>query len=127
MKRKKKYLILLLSVIVLGTVLYKYMYKEHIDVSETTADFALESTAFLQNFLKDAEFASKEYLNKIIIVRGSISEQDAKSITLDSGILCYFLKSKPALIETVVKIKGRCIGYDELLEQVKLDQCSVIE
>ena len=26
-----------------------------------------------------------------------------------------------------VKIKGRVIGYDDLLEQIKLDQCTIIE
>jgi hypothetical protein len=26
-----------------------------------------------------------------------------------------------------VAIKGRCIGFDDLLEEIKLDQCSIIK
>lgn len=26
-----------------------------------------------------------------------------------------------------ISVKGRCIGYDDLLEEIKLDQCSIVK
>jgi hypothetical protein len=33
--------------------------------------------------------------------------------------------SKLKVNDTIV-VKGRCIGYDDLLEEIKLDQCSIV-
>ena len=48
-------------------------------------------------------------------------------MTLNEVIFCQFIDSidsdfKPGMSITV---KGRMIGYDDLLEQVKLDQCGI--
>ena len=31
------------------------------------------------------------------------------------------------LLNNDVTIKGRCIGYDDLLEELKMDQCIIIK
>ena len=49
---------------------------------------------------------------------------------LDHGIYCQLLNAsdhKELTAGGEVKIKGRFIGYDDLLEEVKLDQCLIIE
>ena len=127
MKRRKYVLITIVVLLIVGTAIYKYTYKEHINIAKSDADFKLNSNDLLQFFSKDVDAATKKYLNKIIQVTGTVSEQDSESMTLNSGILCYFLNLKPTTTKLSLKIKGRCIGYDELLEVVKLDQCTILE
>ena len=52
-------------------------------------------------------------------------------IILDGNIVCSF--NPPQTIDPKLKltdkisIKGRCIGYDDLLEEVRIDNCSLMQ
>ena len=87
------------------------------------------SSELIDSFKNNSKSAEQNYLNKTIIVSGIITEQSKATITLDDVIFCSFIneKSKTLNIKNKVFIKGRCIGYDDLLEQVKIDQCTIIE
>jgi len=51
---------------------------------------------------------------------------DTQSVTLDEAIQCTFNQLPQGLsLDKKVTIKGRCIGYDDLFELAKLDQCSL--
>ena len=45
---------------------------------------------------------------------------------LENTVFCLFTqKTKEKLINNKVTVKGKCIGYDELFQEVKLDQCTI--
>lgn len=126
MWKKSILLLVVFSCIILGTALYKYVYHEHRSVATSSSDYTVPAKEFADEFSKDAEKASQKYLEAIVTISGTVSEIDSEGMLLDSGVFCYFLDSVPKLEAEVVKIKGRCIGYDELLEVVKIDQCSLV-
>lgn len=121
MKRK---LILLSIVVVLlfgGFLVYKKVFRPSRDITTEKPMITLESTELLTGFQQDE---TSLYLNKIIAVEGRVTQISAREIVLDDKVHCSFDIETPKLAQdTKIVVKGRCIGYDELFEQVKLDQC----
>lgn len=125
----KKISIFIISIAIIGIISYQYIYQDHRDISSEKVDSSLLSSELIDSFKNNSKSAEQNYLNKTIIVSGIITEQSKATITLDDMIFCSFIneKSKTLNIRSKVFIKGRCIGYDDLLEQVKIDQCTIIE
>lgn len=110
-----------------GLGVYKYLNKPHRNVLESKVDIALNAVEILTDFQNNSSQANQKYLNKIIVVSGEVINQESDNVTIDPGVTCYFLVSNDEELFGELKIKGRCIGYDELLEVVKLDQCTLIK
>lgn len=121
--KKRNYILIAFLVIVAGAYTgYKYLYKSHRNIESEVASIKLEAKELLGMFASEN---TEEVLNKTVEVTGIITEMDAQSITLDEAIQCTFVQLPQGLeLNKKVTIKGRCIGYDELFEIAKLDQCS---
>jgi len=104
------------------------MYKSHRNIEDEKAVFTTESKAFQKEYVNDIDTATKKYIDKTIEVSGIITEIDMDNFTLDSAIVCYADVSTLQNIKLLsnVRVKGRSIGYDELLEIIKLDQVIII-
>ena len=119
--------IIVLVILVLGIITYKYIYQDHRNIATESADFKLTAQVIYNEFLINPVASEKLYLNKTMEIRGFISDQNKTSITLDKNVFCQFTKGFEKLVDSSqITIKGRFIGYDDLLEQVKLDQCTII-
>ncbi|RAJ16915.1 OB-fold protein [Olleya aquimaris] len=124
----KKKLLLLLGILAIGSVLaYNYIYQDHRNISEETAEYKVTSTNLVEDFIKDVSTTQDKYLNKTIEVTGIVTAKDANSVTLDNVIFCTLSNSSTVALHSNTTIKGRCIGFDDLLEEVKLDQCTIIK
>lgn len=120
---RKWFIIIIL--IVIGIIAYNYIYKDHRDIESENAEFVLTSIDISNEFTINAAAAENKYLNKTIEVKGTITELNEYDLTLDNKIFCQF-NTKIGIDSKVIIVKGRFIGYDELLEQVKLDQCNIL-
>ncbi|WNH07871.1 hypothetical protein [Thalassobellus suaedae] len=71
----------------------------------------------------------KKYLNKTIEINGSITEKNSDNLTIDDRVFCQLLNNTQNIPEnnSPIIVKGRVIGYDDLLELVKLDQCTILK
>ncbi|WP_299256505.1 hypothetical protein [uncultured Aquimarina sp.] len=125
---------LLIAILILGIaafVGYKYIYQSHRDIQEEKAEFTVDATDLAREFSETPDITSKKYLNKTIIVKGEVTEIEANSLMLNDAAYCTFDNdhniAPSSLQSKKYTIKGRCIGYDELLEVVKLDQASIIK
>lgn len=118
--------VILVIAIIIG---YNYLYQDHRDIKTENPDFVITSESLTSQFSNNLSESEKKYLNKTIEVFGSISEMNENNLTLDDVVFCQFTEpvNQSVKIKSEIKIKGRCIGYDDLLEQVKLDQCSIIK
>ncbi len=125
MRKKLIFIGILLLLVFLG---YSYLYQDHRDIQKEQAEFVLSSKKISQEFIKNSTTAEEKYLNKTIEISGLVTEIDKKTATIDETIFCLLkVESGNSIkLNESIKIKGRFIGYDDLLEQVKLDQCSVI-
>lgn len=104
----------------------KWMYQDH----ETTAerDVALVST--VDEFSAKVEANQTELENQIVEVTGKVSQVDVDGFMLEGTI--YGKMEDPAQISQITEgqeltIRGRYIGYDELLEEIKLDKCILLD
>ncbi|MEW4924734.1 hypothetical protein [Algibacter sp. 2305UL17-15] len=127
MKKRIGFSILL---IIVGIFLYNYIYQDHRDVKAETPEFVVNSNDLISQFSNNSEEAEKKFLNKTIQVSGLVTEiSNEKTIVIDNSIFCQFKNPIPpntAVLNKSIVIKGRCIGFDDLLEEIKLDQCSII-
>lgn len=125
--RKK---IIITSIVLMVAVIagYQYVYKNHRNISTEMASYKLSATDLSKEFQINPKDSEAKYLDNTIQVTGYISETDNLSITLEDKVFCQFLEPQETLFKLKEKviIKGRFIGYDDLLEQVKVDQCYII-
>ena len=124
---KKKITIALGILIVLVFISFKYLYKSHRDIAKETASYSVTVQNVHEAFMKNDSLANAKYLDKTIVIYGEITDIDLsnKIITVDEKLLATFNKNLPndIKLQQNIKIKGRLIGYDDLLEELKMDQC----
>ena len=73
----------------------------------------------------------QKYKDKTIQISGKITSIDAenKAIVIDEKLYATFLNilSNDVKVGNQIAIKGRFLGYDDLVEEFKIDQTTVIE
>ena len=117
----------LLIFLVILFLSYKYLYHEHRDISNEKALFSLTATEILQDFLLDESKANLKYLDKSITITGKITNIDTKNntIVIDEKVFVLLKKIPVVKQSEVIIVQGRVIGYDSLLEEIKLDQAEI--
>lgn len=124
MKKKIVFLIVMLVLVVGAYTVYKYLYKDHRNITKEVAVVETSATILQEQFQNNAADA---FLNKTLIVIGLVTQIEDKSVTIDNKVYCSFKNElKGIQVGDEVHLKGRCIGYDDLFEVVKLDQSTII-
>ena len=121
---KKNKLIILVIVIGLGVGLsaYNYIMKPPTTIEAKKVDFKGNADTFITMVQENAS----AWLDKVVILEGVITSKDDSGITINNQIYCQFKdRLKIGSAQQKLKIKGRFIGYDDLLEEIKLDQCII--
>lgn len=102
-----------------------FLYKEARNISTEKASFTIKSSDFFKEYRANPTKADSKYLNKTIKISGIVTEVSDSTLTIDQKIFCQMTqKAASNLLNKSISIKGRCIGYDDLFEQVKFDQCN---
>lgn len=124
MNLPRKYKVTFVFIVLLfigGYSLYQYAYKPHKTIDEKTVMFSGHSEVFLEKVKEGVN----EWQDVVVELEGTITSKDERGITLISSIYCKLEKEETLSTLQVgenISIKGRVIGYDDLLEEVKLDQ-----
>lgn len=123
----KKIISPILILIFLLFFAYKYLYKEHRNIENEQTVYLVEGSDLVTEFSINFELATEKYLDKTIQVDGLVTDVNDNFITVNNSVICYFKdKNSKELLNLYISVKGRCIGYDELLEEVKIDECTII-
>lgn len=126
---KKKWLIIIPLLIAVGLFAgYKYVYKDHRDIAAEEAEFTLKVSDLQKAFTENDSLANAKYADKTIVVSGKVTSTDneARTITLDDKLSATMSQQpKSATPGQLVTIKGRFVGYDDLLEELKMDQVTI--
>lgn len=124
----RKFIYVLIVLIIAVIIGYNYVYKEHRNIETENAEFSIKSIEIINEFALNIDFSTQKYLNKTIEVSGTITEIGKGTLTMNTTIFCYMNDSiiNDLFLNKQVTIKGRFIGYDELLEELKIDQASII-
>ena len=124
---KKKLLIVLIIVVIFGFSIYKYVYKDHRDVSSEEASFKITLADLKADFEKNDSLANTKYLDKAIAIYGEVTSLDLETneIIVDSNLSATIKGKVNVKKGDKVTVKGRFIGYDDLLEEYKMDNCVI--
>lgn len=129
MKRKKIAFVIAALLIIVSAGIYFYygfLFKEARNIQSEMPDYTISATKLLEEYNADPKKADQLYLNKTIEITGIVTKETDSVLILENTIFCLFSqKVKSALINNKVTVKGKCIGYDELFQEVKIDQCTI--
>ena len=116
---------ILVLIVIFG---YNYLYQDHRDIQTETSTYNLSSEELLEEFQINSDDSESKYLDKTITVSGNITHVDLQSIVIDDVVFCQFKEKQNFNFKEskIITIKGRFLGYDDLLEEIKLDQCHII-
>ena len=125
MNRKK----IIIGILVLGIigafVGYKIYNKPHVDVAEASADITISANKILEEFSTDETTANTKYLEKIVEVKGVVTEAKIEKgkgiISLKTNddfgsVLCHLSEESTKKMSIVkegqtITVKGICTGY----------------
>jgi hypothetical protein len=141
MKTWKKVLIGFSLIAFFGTATGYYLYnKKPVDVRMIDPDLLVTADSLILEFNSDEVAANLKYLDKVIAVKGIISDikidssTGQASVILDSGdpisaVTCSFYNDEIGGVQKLSKgilvvIKGKCTGK---LMDVVLNNCSIVQ
>ena len=126
--RRIKFLGIVIVVIIISFLSIRYyVYNAgRRDIQSEETAFEVSSDAILNDFTSNPTTSNKKYLEKTITVSGIITSVKGEEVILDNSVNCNFLTASKSIKKNQkVTIKGRVVGYDDLLGEVKLDQCNL--
>jgi hypothetical protein len=123
LQKCKTLFIVLFSFVLIGFGGYSYIYKSHKSIESAKVNYNGSSIVFLNEVKENTSL----WLDKTIVLTGTISQIDENGIILDNSVYCQFKKTENSKLsnQTQITIKGNMIGYDDLHQEVKLNQCVV--
>jgi len=138
----KKLMIILAFVMITGgfTIGY-YMYnKPHVNVSEEKIDITTTIEALASDFQTDHEASIKKYADKIMSLSGKFHSSSSGQSQFMTIVLkgdqtfancemdTLYTKNIPGFREgEEITLKGLFVGYDDLLGELQLKKCLVIQ
>ncbi|CAI2768955.1 OB-fold putative lipoprotein [Flavobacterium collinsii] len=129
MNPKRIAFIITASLVLISAGLYFYygfVFKEARNIESEIPEFSITTTKLLDDYSSNTEKADSLYLNKTIEITGKVTKETDSVVILENNIFCLFTKkTKDQLLNNKVTVKGKCIGFDELFHEVKLDQCTI--
>ena len=127
-KRRIKFLGIVIVVFIISFFSIRY-YVYNVgrrDIQSEETAFEVSSDAILNDFISNPTTSNKKYLEKTITVSGIITSVKGEEVILDNSVNCNLLNASKSIKKNQkVTIKGRVVGYDDLLGEVKLDQCNL--
>ena len=115
-------LIIILSLIIRNT--YNYVFASSKEVTEISPEF--KGYAYEFNYKVTDNIS--EWIGKVVQISGFITEVNNDGIILNESIYCQLDKrsiNKEKTNESVI-IKGVFVGFDELLMEMKINQCIIL-
>ena len=124
----KGLIILVVALITTALLSYNYMYKSHRDIGNEKAEFSLKSFELFEAFTENPSQANLQYINKTIAFTGSVNSIESDFFIIKPNIVCK--PDSNLIINKLITgekytFKGRCIGFDDLFMEVKMDNVNL--
>jgi hypothetical protein len=129
MSKKVKIIGILLLVVLLVAISINYVFHGGArDLATEQTEFNVSSKDIILEFASNITTATKKYSDKAISISGKVTAVSDSVVTIDHTIICNF-KSPDTTIKNdqLISVKGRLVGFDDLMGELKLDQCSIIK
>jgi hypothetical protein len=127
-KKTKIVLASILGLVLVLFVAYKIMLTSGArDLETEKTAFAVSTKEIVNEFATDTS-ATTKYLNKAIEIKGVVTQIEDKQLILDGVVICAMKNAVTTENkDKKITVKGRFLGYDDLMGELKLDECSIIK
>ena len=127
MSKKVKIIgILLVAVLLIGISINYVFHGGARDLATEEAEFKVSSKEITGEFAADFAKANLKYSDKAIAVSGKVTAVSDSIVIIDNTIICNFKTPDTSIKnEQSISVKGRLVGFDDLMGELKLDQCSI--
>ncbi|PQJ21545.1 hypothetical protein [Tenacibaculum sp. SG-28] len=124
LKKYKWLWIITASVLVAGFLIINQILRPPSTVKESTPSYKGTSQKVKDKLVLDPYF----WNNKTILIEGKITAILKEGIIVDGFVFCQLDKNTVTVkkVNDKIKIKGFVVGYDDLLQELKLNQCIFI-
>ncbi|NHF58321.1 hypothetical protein FK220_003140 [Flavobacteriaceae bacterium TP-CH-4] len=131
-KKNKRYFLMGFAALVILTafVIYDRVFNAAPrEIAKETTEFSIPADNLQFHFADNQAKATAKYLNRVLETSGSVTELGTNTMVLENRVQVYFLDNPEQDISLgdTISIKGRCVGFDELLLLVKIDQATTIK
>ena len=121
---------LLFFIAFFGTVFFTYN-KPHKDFSGAQADITLEAAKLYEHYQNNLSDANLKFLDKVLLVNGPVTELNSNVVIIGGNIVCSldssYILDTDIKLNNKISVKGRCIGYDDLFGEVRIDHCFIMQ
>jgi hypothetical protein len=128
MKKSIKIVLVVLLMCIIaffGARYYAYHFGQR-DLQSEETKFTVTSSEIVNEFVTNVAVANQKYLEKPIVVTGKVTTVSGNNVLLDQSINCTFEKADLSIKENqTLNVKGRVIGFDDLLGELKMDMCNL--
>ena len=122
-KNKVVFITSVMMVLTVGVVyVYQYISMSPKDVVEITPEYVGDATEF--NFLVTDNLSY--WTGKVVQIDGKVTELTDYGVVINGTIFCQFENGDDlqSIVENQqINIKGKLVGFDEILMEIKLNQC----
>lgn len=122
-KNKVVFIASVMMVLVVGVVnVYQYISMSPKDVVEITPEYVGDANEF--NFLVTDNLSY--WTDKVVQIRGKVTDLTEHGVVMNGTIFCQFKNGDDlqSIVENQqINIKGKLVGFDEILMEIKLAQC----
>ena len=95
-------------------------------IADETPEYQISAKEIASEFASNTSVSNKKYLEKSILITGEVTSINENEVIVDNSVNCSFLTiSDNIKKDQKVLVKGRVVGYDDLMGEVKIDQCSL--
>ena len=125
-KKSKIAIVVTLFLLITAYVVKGIIYKPHTTIDDMEVVYQGDASEFLEILKNEA----LKWQDKAVELSGTISSKDANGVMLNSNVYCQLKDTKDLSKlkeKAIVTLKGRVIGYDDLLEELKLDKTIIIK
>ncbi|CAN1562986.1 Protein of unknown function, OB-fold-containing [Flavobacteriaceae bacterium] len=119
--------IILVVALLIGFSVFNYVFHGGArDLATEEVAFTVTSKNISAEFAANVAGATKKYSDKAIAVSGIVTAVTDSIVTIDNTIICNFKTPDTSIKnEQAITVKGRLVGFDDLMGELKLDQCTI--
>lgn len=124
-KRNKIFLFVVLLAIGAMYVVYQYIFQP----PQTISNSGIYFNGSASSLLSEVTLNPTQWQNKVVNITGKVTSVDLQGFILEENIFCQVdttINTKNIQQNQTITTKGFVIGFDDLLNELKLNQCIIL-
>lgn len=124
--KRNKYLVVVVAGLIAFFLLRMYVFRAPLQTVNASPEYKGTSKELSFLVTEDIDY----WANRYVQIKGVITETTKNGVILEDIMYCQFQKGleiNDYQDDDSITLKGRVVGFDELLMEIKINQCIIIE